>query len=49
MFKRGIGKFIDSSRKRVVGIGMLVGRAVKVCYDFPDELPLLASSGGPSP
>jgi hypothetical protein len=44
--ERGVRKFVDGSGKRMDGIEMLVGRAVKVCYDFPDEIPLLASSGG---
>jgi hypothetical protein len=46
MFERGLRKFIDGSGKRIDGIEMLVGRAVKVCYDFPDEIPLLASASG---
>jgi hypothetical protein len=54
VFICGIGKFVDGSGKRMdrFGIdrfGMLVGRTVKVCYEFPDELPLLASSGGRFP
>src|SRR4051812_5069659 len=49
-FERRIGKFFDSSGKRMDGIGigirMLIGRAVKVYYYFPNELPLLASRDG---
>ena len=45
-FECGIRKVIDGSGKRMDGIGVLIRRAVKVSYDFPDELPLLTSFGG---
>jgi hypothetical protein len=49
VFKCGIGKFIDGFGKTMDRYGMLVRRAVKIYYEFPDKLSLLVSSVGRFP
>src|SRR3954454_3641701 len=40
-FKCGVGKLVDGSRKRIDGVGMLIGRAVNLCNYLPNEPPWL--------
>jgi hypothetical protein len=46
MVEYGVGKLVDGVRKRIDGVGMLIGRAVNLCNYLLNKLPSLSRSGG---